>query len=262
MFTDQVVVVTGGSRGIGRATAELFALRGARVAVAARDLQACQEVADEMSAAGHVAAAFHLDVTDESTVAALYRDVAARFGRVDICINNAGAVLRDDTTPPATSVDTWSQTIAINLTGTFLCLKHQLPQLIDGDGGVIVNVSGTAALLGSATPQIAYDAAKAGVLSLTRDVAVAHAQDGIRCNAVCPGPIEGEMIAGLLGDETALTDRLTHIPVARFGTAAEVAEAIAYLASPNAGWTTAVSLPVDGGITSAYNTHPRTALRG
>jgi len=254
MFDDRVVVVTGGSRGIGRACAQLFASRGARVAVAARNVDDCRNVATLLRESGADAQAFHVDIADESTVEALYRDVAAQFGHIDICINNAGAVLADDATPLSTPTASWVQSLQVNLTGTFLCLKYQLPWLIDGGGGAIVNVSGTAALMGSATPQIGYDAAKAGVLSLTRDVALVHASDGIRCNAVCPGPVEGDMIAGLVADDVVKQDRLRHIPAGRFGTAGEIAEAIAYLASPLAGWTTAVTLPIDGGITSAYNT--------
>lgn len=255
MFDDRVVVVTGGSRGIGRACTSLFAARGARVAVAARSIEECREVVGSLRSSGAVAQAFHVDITDESTVERLYRSVAGEFGGIDICVNNAGAVLAGDAAPLATTMSTWVESLHLNLTGTFVSLKHQLPWLIARGGGAIVNVSGTAALLGSATPQIGYDAAKAGVLSLTRDVALVHAVDGIRCNCVCPGPVEGDMMSGLVADETVKQDRLNHIPAARFGTAAEVAEAIAYLASPMAGWTTGITLPIDGGITAAYNTH-------
>lgn len=255
MFDGRVVVITGGSRGIGRACASLFAARGARVAVAARNIEDCREVAASIRSTGASAQAFHVDISSEATVAALYRDVAAEFGGIDICINNAGAVLPGDAAPLATALSTWVQSLELNLTGTFVSLQHQLPWLIARGGGAIVNVSGTAALLGSATPQISYDAAKAGILSLTRDVALVHAVDGIRCNCVCPGPVDGEMMTGIVADSAVKRDRLNHIPAGRFGTAAEIAESIAYLASPLAGWTTGVTLPIDGGITAAYNTH-------
>ena len=256
MLNGKVCVVTGASRGIGLIVARHLARAGGRVVLAARDLAACQVAATELCETGADARAAAVDITDEPSIERLYAEVADTEGRLDVCVNNAGGVLSDDADPLSTSLSTWEAAIKLNLTGAFLCIKHQLPHLIDAGGGTIVNVSGTAALLGSATPQIAYDCAKAGQLALTRDIAVAYARAGIRCNAVCPGPIEGELISGLLGDEDAAARRLEHIPSGRFGRADEVAEAILFLASSNSSWTTGTALTVDGGISIADNTAP------
>lgn len=251
-----VCVVTGGTRGIGRAAAERLAGAGGTVVVAARDRAACEEVAAALRAGGASASGWPVDLTDEDSVAALYAAAVAEHGRLDVCVNNAGALFDGDAGPAATPLEVWRRVIEVNLTGTFACVRHQLPHLIESGGGSIVVVSGMVALLGSATPQVAYDAAKAGQLALVRDVAVAHARDGVRCNAVAPGPIEGPMIASLVADEAAYRARLEHIPGGRFGRAEEVAEAILYLAGPASSWTTGAVLPVDGGTTVAYNTRP------
>lgn len=248
-----VAVVTGATRGIGRATVELLAARGATVVVSARSAAECEAFAQDLSVSGAQAVGLPVDVSDADSIAGLYAEVASRFGRLDICVNNAGGVAPGDGALLDTGLQAWRRSLEINLTGTFLSLQHQLPPMIASGGGAIVNVSGTAALLGSATPQIGYDAAKAGLIALTRDVAVAHAGDGVRCNVVCPGPISGPLIDSLVTEEVR-RDRMQHIPAGRFGSFTEVAHAIAHLASPHAGWTTGVVLPVDGGITAAYNT--------
>jgi NAD(P)-dependent dehydrogenase (short-subunit alcohol dehydrogenase family) len=249
-----VCVVTGGTRGIGLATAGRLAAAGGIVVVAARDAEACGRVAEDLCRQGAEATGIAVDLTDEDSVAALYAAAVAEYGRLDVCVDNAGSLDPGDAAPIQTSLETWRRVIEVNLTGTFACVKHQLPHLIESGGGSIVIVSGMVATLGSATPQVAYDAAKAGQLALTRDVAVTHAADRIRCNAVAPGPIEGPMISSLVADEAAYAARLQHIPGGRFGRAEEVAEAIAYLAGPASSWTTGAVIPVDGGATIAYNT--------
>jgi len=250
----RVCVVTGATRGIGRAAAARLAAAGGTVVIAARDGGACEEVAAELRAGGASASGIPVDLTDEASVAGLYAAAVAEHGRLDVCVDNAGALFEGDAGPAETPLDVWRRVIEVNLTGTFACVRHQLPHLIASGGGSIVIVSGMVALLGSATPQVAYDAAKAGQLALTRDVAVAHARDGIRCNAVAPGPIEGPMIESIVRDEAALAARLEHIPGGRFGRVEEVAEAILYLSGPGSSWTTGAVLPVDGGATVAYNT--------
>jgi NAD(P)-dependent dehydrogenase (short-subunit alcohol dehydrogenase family) len=255
-MTGRVCVLTGATGLIGRAAAARLAAAGATVALAALAGEEAEQLAAELRREGAEASGHAVDLTDEGSVARLYADAASAHGRIDACVNNAGAVLAADRGPLLTSLDTWREAIELNLTGTFACIKHQLPHLIEAGGGAIVNVSAMAALLGSATPQIAYDAAKAGQLALTRDVAVAHAADGVRCNAVCPGPIEGPMLSGVLGDERTVAARLDRIPGGRFGRPEEVAAAIAFLANPAASWTNGAVLPVDGGASAAYNAKP------
>lgn len=254
----KVAVVTGGTRGIGRATVARLAQAGATVVLAARDAAAGAEIVAECRASGGIVSAQTVDVIDERQVKELYDHVADAHGRIDVCVNNAGAIVAGDADPIRTTAEAWRAAIEVNLTGAFLCIKHQLPHLIDAGGGSIVNVSGTAALLGSATPQSGYDAAKAGLLALTRDVAVTYAASRIRCNAVCPGPIEGPLIEQLVRDERTVAARLSHIPAGRFGLPGEVAEAITFLSSDASSWTTGASFPVDGGISIAYNTSAQT----
>jgi NAD(P)-dependent dehydrogenase (short-subunit alcohol dehydrogenase family) len=172
-----------------------------------------------------------------------------------VCHNNAGILLPDDTDPPATDLDVWNRIIAVDLTGVFLCMKHQLPHMLETGGGAIVNMSSMVALIGSATPQTAYAAAKGGVLAMTREVAITYARSGIRCNALCPGPVDTPLFRNALAaDEGGLERRMVHIPMGRLGAFADIAGAVLYLASDESAWTTGQALVVDGGITAAYTT--------
>ena len=248
---DKVCVVTGGASGIGLATARLLAAEGASVAVA--DIYAA---AAERAAAGlgGAATAFPVDVTDEDSVQAMYEAVAARYGRIDVCHNNAGILLAGDTGPVETSLDTWHRILAVNLTGVFLCMKHQLPHLLAAGGGSIVNTASFVAVMGAATPQIAYSASKGGVLSMTREVAAVYARRGIRCNAVCPGPVDTGMVGTFLTDEAEWQRREVHLPDGRFGRPEEIAAAVLYLASGESSWTNGTAFMVDGGISATYTT--------
>jgi NAD(P)-dependent dehydrogenase (short-subunit alcohol dehydrogenase family) len=251
----KVCVVTGGAGYLGSATARRLAEEGARVAVADVAADPAEATAAAIRAAGGDAHAFAVDVTESDSVAALYRDVHARWGRIDVCHNNAGTLQADDTDPIATPLETWHRTVAVNQTSMFLCLKHQLPYLIEGGGGSIINTSSMVAVQGSATPQFAYDATKGAVVTMSRDVAVAYAKQGIRCNALLPGPIETPMFRVIFGEDPAgAARRLVHIPGGRFGTALEVANAVLYLASDESSWTSGTAFLVDGGITGAYTT--------
>lgn len=246
----KVCVVTGATRGIGRAVAQRFAGEGATVVVAARDATACENVSAQL---GSGSVGIHVDLEDDAAVAALYREAARRCGRIDVCVNNAGILLEGDVDPIETPLDVWSRVLKVNLTGTFLCLKHQLPHLLATGGGSIVNVSGMVAVMGAATPQIAYDTAKTGQLALTRDVAITYARRGIRCNAVCPGPVDTPLLRTIFGtDDKAIARRMAHNPQGRFGTVEEVAEAVLFLAEDAASWVNGTTLLTDGGISVAY----------
>ena len=248
---DKVCVVTGGASGIGLATARALAAEGGRVAVADIDEAAAGRAAGGL---GGSAAAFAVDVTDEASVDRLYADVIERFGRLDVCHNNAGILLPGDTDPVSTTLDTWNRLIAVNLTGVFLCMRHQIPHLLASGGGSIVNTASFVAVMGAATPQIAYSASKGGVLSMSREVAAVYARRGIRCNAVCPGPVDTGMVGTFLTDEAEWQRRAVHLPDGRFGRPEEIAQAVVYLASDESSWTNGTAFMVDGGISATYTT--------
>jgi NAD(P)-dependent dehydrogenase (short-subunit alcohol dehydrogenase family) len=248
---DKVCVVTGGASGIGLATSRALAAEGGVLAVADIDAEAAERAAASI---GDRAAAFAVDVTDEGSVEALYAAVAERFGRVDVCHNNAGILLSGDTDPEATTLETWNRLIAVNLTGVFLCIKHQLPHLLRAGGGSIVNTASFVAVMGAATPQIAYSASKGGVLSMSREVAAVYAKRGIRCNAVCPGPVDTGMVGTFLTDDAEWQRRAVHLPDGRFGKPEEIAQAVVYLASDESSWTNGTAFMVDGGISATYTT--------
>ncbi len=248
---DKVCVVTGGASGIGLATARALVAEGGRVAVADIDEAAAGRAAGEL---GGNAAAFAVDVTDEASVERLYAGVVERFGRLDVCHNNAGILLPGDTDPVATTLDTWNRLIAVNLTGVFLCMRHQIPHLLASGGGSIVNTASFVAVMGAATPQIAYSASKGGVLSMSREVAAVYARQGIRCNAVCPGPVDTGMVGTFLTDEAEWQRRAVHLPDGRFGKPEEIAQAVVYLASDESSWTNGTAFMVDGGISATYTT--------
>jgi NAD(P)-dependent dehydrogenase (short-subunit alcohol dehydrogenase family) len=248
---DKVCVVTGGASGIGLATCRRLAEEGGRVAVADIDGAAAERAAAEL---GGEAAAFTVDVADDASVGRLYADVAAGYGRIDVCHNNAGILLPDDTDPVATSLATWRRILDVNLTGVFLCLHHQIPHLLAAGGGSIVNTASFVAVMGAATPQVAYSASKGGVLSMTREVAAVYARRGIRCNAVCPGPVDTGMVGAFLTDEHEWQRRQVHLPDGRFGRPQEIANAVLYLASDESSWTNGAAMLVDGGISATYTT--------
>ena len=248
---DKVCVVTGAAAGIGRAVAGRLAQEGGRVALADIDVEGAERAAAEIPGS----AAFGVDVTDSASDEARNAEVRDRVGSVDVCHNNAGILLPDDTDPPTTDLDVWHRIIAVDLTGVFLCMKHQLPHMLETGGGSIVNMSSMVALIGSATPQTAYAAAKGGVLAMTREVAITYARSGIRCNALCPGPVDTPLFRNALAaDQGGLERRMVHIPMGRLGAFDDIAGAVIYLASDESAWTTGQALVVDGGITAAYTT--------
>lgn len=243
----RVAVVTGGGSGIGRASALAFAAAGARVAVADLDGGAARATCELVAAAGGEAWPSTLDVADAEAVEAWTEAVVDRWGRLDAACNNAGtsgtyAKLADQ------PLGDWDRVLAVNLTGTFLCLRAQVPRMVAGGGGAVVNVASAAGLMGFAHLP-AYVASKHGVVGLTKSVALEVAHRGVRVNAVCPGSIRTPMLAGFAGgDEAALEAMGRQAPMRRLGTPEEVAEAVLWLCSDAASFVTGQALAVDGGV--------------
>ena len=250
----KVALITGGASGMGRIAGSLFAGEGAKVVLADVSDHVGAEAAAEIGAAGGDAAYVHSDVSNEGDAEAMVRFAVDRFGTLDVLYNNAGIFPADDDSATNTSVETWDTVMAINLRGVFLGCKYGIPAMLETGGGSIINVASFVALVGAATPQIAYTASKGGVLAMTREIAVEFARKGIRANALCPGPIETPLLKELLANPARRERRLVHIPMGRFGRAEELARAALFLASDDSSFMTGASLVVDGGITAAYVT--------
>jgi NAD(P)-dependent dehydrogenase (short-subunit alcohol dehydrogenase family) len=250
----KVALITGAGSGIGKRAALLFASEGARVVVTDVADEAGEEAAGEIRAAGGDAIYVHADVSRPPDAEAMVRAAVDRYGSLDVIMNNAGIFHGDDGSVIDTSEETWDLTMAINLKGVFLGCKYGIAAMLEGDGGSVINVASFVALMGAATPQIAYTASKGGVLSMTREMAVEFARRGIRANAICPGPIETPLLQELLADPDRRNRRLVHIPIGRFGQADEIARAALFLASDDSSLMTGAALVVDGGITAAYVT--------
>lgn len=253
----KVALVTGGASGLGRVGAERFAAEGAMVVVA--DVVDGDEVVDAIDAAGGEATFVRCDVTDAEAVDNAVQHAVETFGGLHVLYNNAGVMLADDDGPVTTSIETYQRTMDINVLGTLLCCRSAIPvmqasALERGTAGSIVNVASFVAHMGAATPQIAYTASKGAVLALTREIAVIYARQGIRANALCPGPIMTPMLAKFLSDDAKRQRRLVHIPMGRFGEPVEIANGALFLASDESSWMTGQSLVIDGGITAAYVT--------
>ncbi len=250
----KVALITGAASGMGRTAAKLFAAEGAKVAIADVAARAGEETAQEIRTAGGEAAFVRADVSRAAEVEAMVRFAVEKFGGLHVLYNNAGIFHAEDGGPVETAEETWDRVIDINLKGVWLGCKFGIPALLRSGGGSIVNVASFVALVGAATPQIAYTASKGGVLAMTREIAVEYARKGIRANALCPGPIETPMLAALLSDPQRRARRLVHIPIGRFGQAEEIARAALWLASDESSLMTGAALVVDGGITAAYVT--------
>lgn len=250
----KVALVTGSGSGIGMLTAKLFAKEGARVVVADVVDEAGHRVAEEIRADGSEAAYVHADVSSDAEAQGMVRFAVDTFGGLDVMMNNAGIFHPQDDSVTNTPEDVWDRTIAINLKGVFLGCKYGIQAMLDGSGGSMINVASFVAIMGAATPQIAYTASKGGVLSMTREIAVEFARKSIRVNAICPGPIETPLLQELLADPARRARRLVHIPIGRFGRAQEIANAALFLASDESSLMTGAALVVDGGITAAYVT--------
>ena len=246
----RIAVVTGGASGIGRAMCERFASEGASVAVVDLD----EDAGGALAAA--VGGMFvRADVTSSDEVEALYAEVAGRYGGLDICCNNAGISPPDDDSILETELDAWERVQRVNLTSVYLCCKHALPHLLARGKGSIINTASFVAVMGAATSQVSYTASKGGVLAMSRELGVQFARQGVRVNALCPGPVNTPLLQELFAkDPERAARRLVHIPMGRFGEATEIAAAAAFLASDDSSFMTASTFLVDGGISGAYVT--------
>ncbi len=250
-LADRVAVITGGASGIGLATAKRFAAEGAKVVIG--------DVVDQEegeSAAAAVDGMFvKADVTDKAQVDGLFDTAKATFGSVDIAFNNAGISPPDDDSIETTELEAWDRVQLVNLTSVYLCSRAALRHMVPAGRGSIVNTASFVAVLGSATSQISYTASKGGVLAMTRELGVQFARQGIRVNALCPGPVNTPLLKELFAkDPERAQRRLIHVPVGRFAEPEELAAAVAFLASDDASFITASTFLVDGGISAAYVT--------
>jgi NAD(P)-dependent dehydrogenase (short-subunit alcohol dehydrogenase family) len=250
----KVALVTGAGSGIGLATALAFAREGARLVAVDVDARAGEAAAEQARAAGAEARFVRADVAKSADCAEMVAEAERAFGALHVLFNNAGIMLPADDDAVSTDEATWDLTMSVNLKGVFLGCKHGIPALRRAGGGSVINTASFVALLGAATPQLAYTASKGGVLALSRELAVIHAREKIRVNALCPGPLRTELLMKFLDTEAKRQRRLVHIPLGRFGEAREIAEAVVFLASDESSFVTGASFVVDGGITAAYVT--------
>jgi NAD(P)-dependent dehydrogenase (short-subunit alcohol dehydrogenase family) len=247
---DRVAVITGGGSGIGLATARRFAQEGAKVVVADLDETAGKAAAEEVGGLF-----VRADVTSEDDVTVMYAAANEAYGSVDIAFNNAGISPPDDDSILETGLDAWRRVQEVNLTSVYLCCKHVIPYMRAQGKGSIINTASFVARMGAATSQISYTASKGGVLAMSRELGVQFAREGIRVNALCPGPVNTPLLQELFAkDPERAARRLVHVPVGRFAEATEIAAAVAFLASDDASFITASEFLVDGGISGAYVT--------
>ncbi|MFF5209805.1 3-oxoacyl-ACP reductase [Streptosporangium sp. NPDC000396] len=247
---DRVAVITGAGSGIGLATAHRFAQEGARVVCVDLDEASGSKVAAEVNGLFVKA-----DVTVEDDVVRMFQTAFDTYGSVDIAFNNAGISPPDDDSILETGIDAWRRVQEVNLTSVYLCCKHAIPYMRQQGKGSIINTASFVAVMGSATSQISYTASKGGVLAMSRELGVQFARDGVRVNALCPGPVNTPLLQELFAkDPERAQRRLVHIPVGRFAEASEIAAAVAFLASDDSSFITGSEFLVDGGISGAYVT--------
>jgi NAD(P)-dependent dehydrogenase (short-subunit alcohol dehydrogenase family) len=247
----KVALITGGGSGMGKVASELFANEGASVVLTDVNDQAGEATA---GAIGDRARYIHADVSDESDAEAMVAAAVDAFGRLDILYNNAGIMPLGDGSVTDNDTEIWDEVLAVNVKGVAFGCKFGIRAMLESGGGSIINVASFVAWMGAATSQTAYTASKGAVLAMTREIAVEYARRGVRCNALCPGPIETPLLLALLSDDEKKQRRFVHIPMGRLGRAEELAKAALFLASDDSSFMTGASLIVDGGITAAYVT--------
>ena len=246
--------MTGAGSGIGRQTSLLFAREGAAVTAVDIDAASAKATARLIEKEGGRATAVTADVSCAADCARMVEVAERAFGGLHVLFNNAGISHIDDGDAVETEEAVWDLTMNVNLKGVFLGCKYGIPAILRAGGGSVINTASFVAVLGAATPQLAYTASKGGVLAMTRELAVIHAREGVRVNALCPGPLKTKMLMDFLDTEEKKQRRLVHVPMGRFGEAKEMAQAALYLASDESSYVTGTTFMVDGGITSAYVT--------
>jgi NAD(P)-dependent dehydrogenase (short-subunit alcohol dehydrogenase family) len=247
---NKVAIITGAASGIGRATALRFATEGAKVVVADLSEKEGTELAHEIGGTF-----VKVNVADEESVKSMYASVVETYGGADILFNNAGISPSDDDSILTTGLEAWQRVQDVNLTSVYLCCKYGIPLLLERGGGSIINTASFVAVLGSATSQISYTASKGGVLSMSRELGVQFARQGIRVNALCPGPVNTPLLQELFAkDPERAARRLIHVPAGRFAEPEEIASAVLFLASDDSSFVNASTFLVDGGIHGAYVT--------
>jgi NAD(P)-dependent dehydrogenase (short-subunit alcohol dehydrogenase family) len=246
---DKVALITGAGSGIGLQTARLFAKEGASVVCVDVNEKAAQDVASSIKGL-----AVQADVSKAADCERMVAAAEKKFGKLNVMFNNAGIMHGKDDDAMSTPEEIWDLTLDINAKGVFLGCKYGIPALQRAGGGSIINTASFVARMGAATPQVAYTASKGAVLAMTRELAVIHARQNIRVNALCPGPLKTELLMAFLNTEAKKQRRLVHIPMGRFGEAEEIAKAALFLASDDSSYVTGTDFLVDGGITAAYVT--------
>jgi NAD(P)-dependent dehydrogenase (short-subunit alcohol dehydrogenase family) len=246
----KVAVITGGCSGIGLATVNRFAEEGAKVVIGDLDDANGKEIGERIGGTF-----VHVDVTSKDEVDALFRAAKDTYGSVDIAFNNAGISPPEDDSILDTDLEAWRKVQEVNLTSVYLCCKAALPYMLEQKRGSIINTASFVAVMGAATSQISYSASKGGVLSMSRELGVQFARDGVRVNALCPGPVNTPLLQELFAkDEERAQRRLVHVPMGRFAEPEEIASAVLFLASDDSSFITANTFLVDGGISGAYVT--------
>ncbi|MDQ3716457.1 MAG: 3-oxoacyl-ACP reductase [Actinomycetota bacterium] len=249
-LTGRTAVITGGCSGIGLASARRFAAEGARVVIGDVDEVSGTRVASELD--GHFVAC---DVTDPEQVEELFAVSNNEYGSVDVAFNNAGISPPEDDSILTTDLAAWRRVQEVNLTSVYLCCKAAIPYMVEQGKGSIINTASFVAVMGAATSQISYTASKGGVLAMSRELGVQFARDGVRVNALCPGPVNTPLLQELFSTDPArAARRLVHIPMGRFAEPDEIASAALFLASDDSSFMTASTFLVDGGISGAYVT--------